>query len=92
MVCGRLKCLQVREILRVGGRKAGLDVGINLRLRDIETKRKVKLLYRQITLLILYMLEDWEAIQLPLLPFRTHYFLFTGGEFVSAFAGNYAAV
>jgi hypothetical protein len=39
---GRLKCLQVREVLRVGGSKARLDVGINLRLRDIETKRNVK--------------------------------------------------
>ena len=29
----------MREISRVGGRKAGLDVGINLRLRDIETKQ-----------------------------------------------------
>ena len=37
-----LKCLQVREILWVGGSKARLDVGINLRLRDIETTTKLK--------------------------------------------------
>jgi hypothetical protein len=39
---GVLKWPAVREILRVGERRAGLDVRIKLRLRDIETKRNVK--------------------------------------------------
>ena len=39
VVFGRLKCLQVREILWVRERRVGLDVRINLRLPDIATKR-----------------------------------------------------
>jgi hypothetical protein len=42
MVFGRLKCLQVREILRERENKAGLDVKIHLRLRDIETTSELK--------------------------------------------------